>query len=157
MTAKTTNYEILSITTNFDDIEWWQATARDELAVRLCCQCGWKFYPPAPICPNCHSNELSWYVTSGRGVVQSYCVAIQPTIMAFAGAVPYVGASIRLDGTDNPDGSSCLVPGMLLDEEEAVAIGSPVSVVFEQTCTEGFKMPRWRVTGKGESEWKFVD
>ncbi|MEE9248439.1 MAG: hypothetical protein V3U79_07065, partial [Dehalococcoidia bacterium] len=64
---------------------------------------------------------------------------------------------IELPDCSNPDGSLTRIVGILMDDEDAVAIGLPVEVVFEVSTEAEYVMPRWRVSGTAENTWKFQD
>ncbi len=113
------------------------------------------FFPPYPACPGCTAMDLGWYETSGKGVIYSYNVAVHPILAPFIGTVPYVTAVIELPDCSNPDGSLTRIVGILMDDEDAVAIGLPVKVVFEESTEAEYVMPRWRVSGTAENTWKF--
>ncbi len=99
--------------------------------------------------------DLTWFESSGKGVLHSYVVVTQPILAAFVSAVPYVVGLVELDDCHEPDGSLTRIAGVMMDDEENVAIGLPVEVVFEQTADPNFVMPRFKVCGKAENTWKF--
>ena len=45
----------------------------------------------------------------------------------------------------------------MLDDEEDVAIGLPVSMEFEQTNEANIVVPRWKISGTAENTWKFSE
>ena len=99
--------------------------------------------------------DLGWFETAGTGVLHSYIVVTQPILGAFVEAVPYVVGLIELDDCHEADGSLVRVGGVMLDDEEDVAIGLPVSVEYEQTNEANIVVPRWKISGTADNVWKF--
>ncbi|MCX6023985.1 MAG: hypothetical protein NTZ05_20090, partial [Chloroflexi bacterium] len=71
------------------------------------------------------------------------------------GSVPYVNATIELPQFTQEDGTALRVPGILLDDQPAVAIGLPVELSWDETAQEGIKAPRWKISGTAENTWAF--
>ncbi len=151
------DYSKIQIVPDFDTAEWWEGTRRHKYLVRQCRECGHKWFPPSPACSRCTSMDLTWFETRGTGVLHSYIVVTQPILSAFVEAVPYVVGLIELDDCRGPDGSVVRVVGVLLDDEEEVAIGLPVRVVFEETPDPNIVVPRWKISGTAENTWKFTE
>jgi uncharacterized OB-fold protein len=101
--------------------------------------------------------DLTWFETAGKGVLHSYVVVTQPILSAFIEAVPYVVGLIELDDCHEADGALTRVAGTLLNDEEEVAIGLPVAVVFEETKDPNIVIPRWKISGTAENTWKFKE
>jgi uncharacterized OB-fold protein len=101
--------------------------------------------------------DLTWFETAGKGVLHSYVVVTQPILSAFIEAVPYVVGLIELDDCHEADGSLVRVAGTLLNDEEEVAIGLPVAVVFEETKDPNIVIPRWKINGVAENTWRFKE
>lgn len=120
--------------------EWtegfWRACREGRLAIQRCDACGRLRHYPQPLCPRCRSAAWSWQAVSGRGVVYSYAVCHRAFHPAFAGAVPYVVATIELD-----EGVRMVADlrGVAPDE---VRIGLPVRVCFERLDDE-IHLPRF--------------
>jgi uncharacterized OB-fold protein len=101
--------------------------------------------------------DLTWFETAGKGVLHSYVVVTQPILSAFIETVPYVVGLIELDDCHEADGALVRVAGVLLDDEDAVAMGLPVEVVFEETKEPNIVIPRWKICGVAENTWKFTE
>jgi uncharacterized OB-fold protein len=84
-------------------------------------------------------------------------VVTQPILSAFIEAVPYVVGLIELEDCYEADGSLVRVAGVLMNEEEEVAIGLPVAVEFETTKDPNIVIPRWKITDTGVNTWKFTE
>jgi uncharacterized OB-fold protein len=151
------DYGKLKIVPDFDTAEWWAGTKQRKYLVRQCKSCGHKWFPPFPACGKCASMSVGWFETSGRGVIYSYVVVVQPIVGAFVQSAPYVVAIIELDDCREPDGTVTRVAGVLTNEESEVAIGLSVQVVFEETNDPNIVMPRWRITGTATNTWKFTE
>lgn len=151
------DYSRITIVPDFDTAEWWMGTKQHKYLVRQCQSCGHKWFPPFPACNKCTSMDLTWFETAGKGVIHSYIVVTQPILSAFIETVPYVVALIELDDCHETDGALVRVAGVLLDDEEAVAMGLPVEVVFEQTNEPNIVIPRWKICGTAEHTWKFAE
>jgi uncharacterized OB-fold protein len=149
------DYSKFKIIPDPDTAEWWAATRERRLLVRLCKGCGHKWFPPSPACAKCMSMELDWYETTGSGVIHSYTVVEQAVLGAFVEAVPYTVVLVELDGCHEADGSLTRIAGVLLDGEETVAIGLPVTVEFEETPDPEIVMPRWKISGSAADAWRF--
>ena len=150
-----TDYSRLKVIPDADTQEWWEGVKQKKYLVRQCNQCGHKWFPPWPVCSKCTSIDVGWFTTSGRGIVYSYVVVEQPILAAFANAVPYVVALIELPDCAEADGETIRVSGALLDDEDKVAIGLPVEVVYEETPDPDILIPRWRIAGTDSDAWKF--
>lgn len=149
------DYSLLQVAPDFDTQEWWDATKEDKFLVRSCNDCGHRWFPPFPACAQCTSMDLGWHQIEGKGAIHSYTVVEQPILAPFVNTVPYVVAVIDLVDVANPDGTPIRVVGVLMDDEDAVAINNPVEVVFEKSSDSEYVMPRWRVAGQAADAWKF--
>ena len=109
---------------------FWEAARRHELVLQRCSGCEAHVFYPRYNCPHCGSRDLEWVKTSGRGTVYSYTVARRPTHQAFADRVPYVIAIVELE--EGPR----LTTNIVGCEPEAVRIGMPVAVTFEDVSDE---------------------
>ncbi len=149
------DYSKINIIPDQDTMEWWEGTKRRKLLVRQCKNCGHKWFPPFPACAKCTSMDLTWFETSGKGVLHSYVVVTQPILAAFVNSVPYVVGLVELDDCHEPDGRLTRIAGVMMEDEADVAIGLPCEVVFEQTADPNFIMPRWKISGTAQNTWKF--
>lgn len=51
---------------------FWEALRDDRFLIHACERCEETFFPPAPICPHCHSTEVIWTETAGQGALFSF-------------------------------------------------------------------------------------
>jgi uncharacterized OB-fold protein len=114
------------------DTEWpgtrgfWEAAAREQLAIPRCAGCArWVWYPQER-CPACGAAELPWTPVGGRGTLFSWAVVRRALLSAFAGQVPYVTGLVALA----EDPAVRLVTRLVDCEPEALRAELPVRVVF---------------------------
>ncbi len=125
--------------------EYWQGCREGELRMQRCKPCGHLRFPPRPMCPRCQSFESGWVPVSGRGTVYSWVVAHPPLLPAFADRAPLAVLLVELE-----EGQDLRIIGNLMGEgpemregHEAIAIGMPVEVVFEEVAPD-VVLPQWR-------------
>jgi len=150
------DYSKLAIHPDYDSKDWWAGTKQHKYLVRQCQDCGHKWFPPGPVCAKCNSFNAGWFETAGKGTIHSYTVIPKGGLPAFAATGPYVVALIELDGCNGPDGSLVRTCGVLVDDEDVVAIGLPVKVEYEAGPDPEFVFPRWKVSGMSPDAWKFT-
>lgn len=124
---------------------FWDGTARGELLIQTCADCGQLRMPPRPMCPACRSIDVAWTTASGRGKIWSFVVAHPPLLPAYAEFAPYPvivveldeDPSIRLVGNlvESPDGPINAI------DPATIRIGEPVQVVFAKI--DDVALPRW--------------
>ena len=117
---------------------YWEASARHELALPRCDDCGLVFFPPRPFCPGCWSGELSWQPMSGGGKVWTFTeVHVAFYDDTWADDVPYVVAVVELD--EGPR----LLANIVEPDLDRLSIGERVEAVFEDRA-EGVTLPMFR-------------
>jgi uncharacterized OB-fold protein len=128
-----------------DSRVFWEWTARGELRIQHCADCGRARMPPRPMCPVCNSLGHEWKSMSGRGTVWSFVVAHPPLLPAFAELAPYNVVVVALE--ENPAlrlvGNLVASPDGPINEIDpaTIRIGEPVRVVFQKV--EEVYLPRW--------------
>lgn len=100
---------------------YWAAASRGELWFRRCTHCRRAHHYPRANCPLCFSGDLTWEQASGRGTIYSYSVMHQAS-------TPYVVAYVTLE--EGP----AMMTNLVEVESDTLAIGQPVTVVFEHTA-----------------------
>ncbi len=103
---------------------FWTSGADGTLRFLRCTDCSTIIHPPAPICPRCRGRDAAPAPVSGRGTVHSFTVNHQS--WDGTGDV-YVIALVEID--EQPDVR--LTTNLVDVDPDAVAIGMPVEVVFE--------------------------
>lgn len=133
---------------DLDDDEsrpFWEWTARGELRIQHCADCGRPRMPPRPMCPACNSLRNDWKPMSGRGAVWSFVVAHPPLLPAFAALAPYNVVVVALE--EHPGlrlvGNLVASPDGPINEVDptTIRIGEPVHVVFQKV--DDVHLPRW--------------
>ena len=109
---------------------YWEACQRRELVVQRCLDCGRLRHYPRALCPACLSERVEWVRCSGRGTVYTFTVTHQNQSPGFRDALPYVLAYVELE-----EGVR-LLTNIVECAPEAVRIGMPVAVVFEDATPE---------------------
>jgi uncharacterized OB-fold protein len=104
---------------------FWTAGAEGELRFQRCRGCRCYVHPPAPRCPYCLEDGLVPEPVSGRGTLHSFTVNHQQWI---PGSDRYVVGLVTIDEQDDVR----LMTNVVDCDEEALAVGMPVEVVFEQ-------------------------
>ena len=149
------DYSLINHQPDYDSAGWWEGTAAHRLLVRSCEDCAHRWFPPGPVCPSCRSMNPGWHEAEGRGVIASYVVVCHPVLAAFREAVPYVVVLVELPDCANANGEPVRIGGVLVDDEDAAAIGAPVKVVYDHAPEDAFVVPRWRVSGEAADCWHF--
>lgn len=96
-----------------------------------CANCNRDYLPPRAICPNCHSDQLTWTEFSGKAKLAAFTsIFIAPTAMIEAGYGrdnPYLAGVVELDEGVK---ISAQVLGMDASKPEEVKIGTPLQAEF---------------------------
>jgi uncharacterized OB-fold protein len=118
--------------------EYWERTARGELAFQRCAHCTTFRQPPGPICPNCNSFATEWVPVAGRGTVYTYTVVTHAVHPALADTVPFNVVLVEF-----PDAPGVRLVTNLVDvAPEELTMGMEVEVVYERT--PAMTLPRVR-------------
>lgn len=70
---------------------------RGELLLQSCNDCGKVIMYPRYRCPFCHSAELGWQASAGKGVLHTYTVVRAAAPSGFEGDLPYALGVVKLD------------------------------------------------------------
>ena len=124
---------------------FWEGTARGELLMQKCSDCGRMRIPPRPMCPHCRSIAGEWTRLSGRGRVWSYVVPHPPLLPAYEKFAPFNVIAVELD----EDPTLRLIGNLVASADGAlgeidphsIEIGEPVRVVFAKV--DDVYLPRW--------------
>ena len=73
---------------------YWEGCARGELRFLRCANCHQALADAPRICWRCHSRELNWEVSEGRGRLYSWTIVWRPQTPEFE--VPYAVAIVDL-------------------------------------------------------------
>jgi len=117
---------------------YWEACRKHQLLIQRCTQCReFQFYPRV-LCSKCASNDLEWAQASGKGQILTFTIVRRAVSAAYDADVPYVVALIQLD--EGPT----MMSNVIDCDPEALQIGDPVQVVFED-WTEEISIPQFRL------------
>ena len=114
---------------------FWAGTARHELRIQRCGECGALRHPPGPMCLACGGAKPDYVVAAGTGEVYSYVVHHHPPVPGRQ--APFVVALVQL-----PEGVR-MVGELLGVGPEQVRIGLPVRAEFARADDE-LTLPAWR-------------
>lgn len=101
----------------------WQAAARDEVAVRVCTDCGTVLHLPKAYCHGCGGWSTEWRSVSPTGTLYSYTVTERELRAGFE--PPYTVVVVELD-----DAPGARLFGYL-DGRPELTIGMPMHARFE--------------------------
>jgi len=127
--------EILRPAISRDTEFFWAGTARHELRIQRCGECGALRHPPGPVCPACGAAKPDYVVAAGTGEVYSYVVHHHPPVPGRQ--VPFVIALVQL-----PEGVR-MVGELLGVSPGQVRIGLPVRAEFVR-IDDDLTLPAWR-------------
>jgi len=114
------------------DTEWegtrgfWEAAAREVLAIPRCAACARYQWYPHERCRACGGSELPWTAVSGRGTLFAWAVVRRALVPAFATKLPYVSALVALA----EDPAVRVVSNVVDCAPEALRAELPLRVVF---------------------------
>jgi len=104
---------------------FWLAGRDGELRFKRCRACGRYQHPPRPRCDACLSDDIHVETVSGRAILATYTINRQPWLPDFP--PPYVVGIVELAEQEGLR----LTTNIVNCEEDEVAIGMPLRVVFE--------------------------
>jgi len=97
------------------------------------------------MCARCHSIEVRWEPTSGRGHIWSFIIAHPPLLPAFEAVAPYNAIIVELEEDPLIRFAGNLVSAADGEINEidpsTIEIGQPVRVVFHRI--DDVTLPRW--------------
>jgi uncharacterized protein len=114
---------------------YWEGCARGELRFLRCANCHQALADAPRICWRCHSRELNWEVSEGRGRLYSWTIVWRPQTPEFT--VPYVPIIVELE-----EGWQ-LLSNLIGCEHDAVRVGLPVELELHR-LTESITLPYFR-------------
>lgn len=115
---------------------FWDAAMEGRLVLMRCSECGTWRLPSRQHCDNCLSDQYTWEQASGRGTVRTFGVMHQKYHPAWAAEAPYNVTIVELE--EGPR----LPTNIVQVNNEAIAVGMPVIVEFEQH--EDVALPKFR-------------
>ena len=117
---------------------FWDKTRKHELWIQKCVECDKAFIYPRMVCPDCLSENLEWFKTSGKGFLYTYMINHRPP-PGFEDEAPYAIAIVQLDA--GPRMMSNIVG--IENTPENLLLDMPLEVVFE-AIVDDMSLPKWR-------------
>jgi uncharacterized OB-fold protein len=105
---------------------FWTGGREGALRILRCGQCARYVHPPTPVCPHCRGRNVAPATVSGRAVIDSFTINHQKWLQEMR--VPFTIAVVAL--AEQAD--IRLTTNIVNVPPEAVYIGQPVRVLFEQ-------------------------
>ena len=119
---------------------FWDACAAHKLMIQRCSRCSHYNHPPRLVCPSCLGTDLVPTEVSGRGVVDTFTIPLQPYDPYYAAHVPYTLAVVELAEQKHLK----MVSNVVEIDPDEVRIGMAVEVVFSQVAP-GVTLPHFKV------------
>lgn len=107
-----------------DDAPFWEALSARRLVLPRCRQCGTYIWYPRTFCPICHTSDVDWVGSEGRGRIYSFTVSRRGP-GPWSERAPYVIAYVELE-----EGPRVMTNIVGCDPDD-VAIGQLVTAVIE--------------------------
>jgi uncharacterized OB-fold protein len=126
---------------NADTKPFWDGCCQHQLRFQKCRECGHVRWPPSIICPNCHSQNAIWILSSGRGKIYSYVVHHQAYHPAFRDKLPYVVAIVELE--EGPH----LLTNIIGSAHDHLRCDLPVVVNWEDV-TQEISLPKFNLVDR---------
>ena len=120
---------------------FWDGCAGHKLLIQRCTQCGHYNHPPRLVCPSCLNTGFAPTEVSGRGVVDTFTIPLQPYDRYYAAHVPYALAVVELVEQKHLK----LVTNIIDIDPDDVRVGMPVEVVFKEVAPR-VTLPLFKVT-----------
>lgn len=127
-----------------DTQPFWDGCAQRHLRIPRCDHCGRYLWQPAPLCPVCRGDDVTWQTVAGDGAVASWMVARPPVLPYYADKVPYaivlaaLDIGVRMVGYLVDDGGQLVVGDERLAE---VSMGARLALRWHDQ--DGLDLPSW--------------
>ena len=109
---------------------FWDGVNEHRLVILRCDACGFYLHLPKVVCRNCLSTSLTPAEVSGRGILSTWTIPMQPFDPYYQSQVPYVLAVVELEEQPNLK----LVTNIVDCAEEDLRIDMPVEVTFREVA-----------------------
>ena len=133
-----------SVSIDLDNLSWYEGLLAGELRLAMCEECGELHHPHGPICPQCHSGDVTFAVVSGLGSVDLFTVVhVGPDVDGVDYTAGHAIVSVRLDGAPDVRITATMVGceaheirrGLRVDSEVRLRGGVP-TLVFRPALPE---------------------
>lgn len=115
---------------NPEDLPFFDALDRGEVAVPWCVHCDDHVWPPRTRCVACYREVEEWRALAGTGEVYSFSV-VHRGEGVFAKRPPYVFALVALDG------GPTIMANVVADDLAAISVGSRVRLAGPPAVESG--------------------
>ncbi len=120
---------------------FWDGTKEGRLLLPRCRECEKVFFFPRAFCPSCHSEDIEWIESSGRGTIYTYTTVRTNPPSSFTEDVPFIVAIVRLE-------EGVQIMSNIVDvDDPRLACDAPVEVLYEQV-NDDVTVPLFRLTGE---------
>ena len=102
---------------------FWEAVKQKRLVFQRCKECGEFLHPPRPMCHKCHSYDLEWVESTGKGKIYSWVVFTREVHPLYR--VPFEVVVVEME-----EKGVRFISNMAEGNPEDLNIGMPVEVVF---------------------------
>lgn len=116
---------------------FWEGTRKGELLVQTCLDCGYRRWPPGPLCNECQSPRFEWRPVKPEGTLWSVATYHRALDPAFKEDVPYSVGLIELD--EGPR-----MYGRLQGDPATFALDSRVHAAFREVAP-GVSLVDWAI------------
>ena len=106
------------------DLPLWDSIRARKMSLQGCSDCQNFWYPPAPICPHCLSQDFEWKAVAGTGEILSWVIFHRQYFDDFP--APYNVIAVKL--TEGP----ILLTNLIGDPPEGSWIGKLVRIEYEK-------------------------
>jgi uncharacterized protein len=107
---------------------FWDGVKAHTLLIQRCNRCRHYIHPPREVCRFCLSIDLSPQEVSGRGVLETFTIPLQPFNAWFLAHLPYILAVVELEEQEDLK----VVTNIVDCTEEELRCGAAVHVVYRE-------------------------
>lgn len=115
---------------------FWEAVKQKRLVFQRCKECGEFLHPPRPMCHKCHSYDLEWVESTGKGEIYSWVVFTREVNPLYR--VPFEVVVVEME-----EKGVRFISNMAEGKPEDLYFGMPVEVVF-MDITDEWPLPMFR-------------
>jgi uncharacterized OB-fold protein len=102
---------------------FWEAVKQKRLVFQRCKECGEFLHPPRPMCHQCHSYDLEWVESTGKGKIYTWVVFTREVNPLYR--VPFEVVVVEME-----EKGVRFISNMAEGNPEDLYMGMPVEVVF---------------------------
>ena len=111
---------------------FWDGANAHKLLIQRCNECGHHIHLPRPVCNRCLSTDLTPAEMSGKAILDTWTIPMQPIDPYFIEHMPYVYAVVELPEEPNLK----MVSNIIHCAEEHLTRGMALDVVFEEAAPD---------------------